>query len=257
MIHFASVYEYPRGKTPFSSLRTVHVRIEVENDDAIKTGLLGSEQSQEDAILIAYERYAAPLASYVRESIAPTLDSDELATVVSEVFCELARRVQAGKFTLDGSLPTLLFRMARCEAIDRLRHKQAQKRKAEPNPEDTEHQKDSESESLIDEGLTVQIAQKLSSAPGIAAEWRTAVDEASANEIMRQFRMLVGSLPRLQRKVAEVIALHCGDVTDAEVAEEIGESGERPSVASVKSARRQIGEKFSALIPKNERTTIP
>jgi DNA-directed RNA polymerase specialized sigma24 family protein len=231
------------------------VRTEGDDDSQIKVGLLGDEEAQEKAIFIAYDRYARPLASYIRERVAPTLDSDEIATVVSEVFCVLARRAAQGKFTANGSLTTFLFRIARFKAIDVLRHKSAQRRKANGQPVCDED--DLDSDGSIDEELTVCVAQKLSKAPGVAADWRTAVDDAFANEIIRLFRMMAGNLPRLQRKVAQVIALHYGDATDEEIANEIGRSGERPATASVKSARREISEKFRVLMQRKERTNTP
>ena len=233
------------------------MRTEVEDNDTIKIGLLGNEQAQEDAILKAYERYAKPLASYVRERVAPTFDADELATVVSQVFCDLARKARVGKFRSDGSLTALLFQMARCKSIDTLRRKSTKRRKLEPSTDNFNEFINADADNLLDEDQTIYIAQKLSQSPKISAEWRTAVDEAYANEIMRQFRILVGNLPRLQRKVAEVIALHCGDVTDAEIASELEGFAGQVSVASVKSARREIGQKFRALLERRERINTP
>ena len=230
------------------------MRTDVE-DEQIKTGLLGTEQEKEAAICDAYERYKRPLAAFIREKVAPTLDSDEIATAINDVFCGLARYVSRGRFSRDGSLLTLLFSMARRKAYDRLRRKtKGQKACGQDHTEDADFD-----ESLVvadedaDEEFAVYVAQKLSKAPELSAEWKNAADKAATNEIMRQFCMWIGTLPHLQRKVAEAVAKHYGDLTDAEICDEIAKTGERPTVASVKSARKQIVRKFTELMKTQER----
>jgi hypothetical protein len=84
-------------------IERLNVRTEVEDDD-IKDGLLGTEQEQQEAIKKAYERYAKPVAGFIRERVAPTLDSDEVASAVNDTFCALAKYVARGRFKADGAL---------------------------------------------------------------------------------------------------------------------------------------------------------
>jgi len=91
-------------------------------------------------------------------------------------------------------------------------------------------------------------------APEVRESWRTAADAGSANEIIRQFRLWIGGLPRLQRKVAQALLRHFGDISDKEISDEISAGGNpRPSEASVKSARKEITRKFKTLIHTQER----
>ena len=92
--------------------------------------------------------------------------------------------------------------------------------------------------------------------------WKTAADIGKANEIMRQFRLCVGTLPRLQRKVAEAILAHFGNianeefgpVSNKEICDYIAEKdGSRPSEPSVRSARKEITRKLKSLIQPQER----
>ncbi|MGO9585518.1 MAG: hypothetical protein ACLP2Y_04910 [Limisphaerales bacterium] len=48
--------------------------MKTEVEEEIKTGLKGNEEKQLEAVCKAYDRFAAPLAAYIRESVAPTLD---------------------------------------------------------------------------------------------------------------------------------------------------------------------------------------
>jgi hypothetical protein len=57
----------------------------------------------------------------------------------------------------------------------------------------------------------------------------------------------------VQRKVAQALLRHMGDISDPEICEEIATNDERPTVASVKSARKQISQKFASLIQNHER----
>ncbi len=229
------------------------MRTEVE-DDEIKEGLLGSEQEQQDAIRKAYDRYAKPVAGFIRESVAPTLDSDEVASAVNDTFCALAKYVARGRFRADGALVTLLFSMARLKAYDLLRRKTAGRRSRKEEYVGDESDCDG---GIGDDEFAVQVAQRLAAAPEIAVLWRTAADEGAANEIIRQFRLWVGQLPRLQRKVAQALLTHFGDVTNREICDEIAKTGDRPTEASVKSARNEISRKFKTMIETRERTKKP
>lgn len=214
---------------------------------------------QFDAVCKAYERYANPLASYLRERF-PTLDSQELTTAVDDVFISLAKKAKVGNFQADGSLASLLFRMARNKAVDQLKAKYKQEQRwvdssrcfkgEQPGCSDDEVSQDE---------IISMVARKLSNAPEIAAAWRavmqdwTPAHEVAAIEIVRQFKLWIADLPRLQRKVAEVMAIHFGNITDEEICDEIAKKDERPEIASVKSARREIREKFKTLIERQER----
>jgi RNA polymerase sigma factor (sigma-70 family) len=230
------------------------VRTELEDED-IKNGLLGTVQAQKEAIEVAYQRYAKPLAGFIRERVAPTLDSDEVASAVNDTFCALAQYVSRGRFKAEGAVITLLFSMARFKAYDHLRRKTARRRGAQRT--------NLENEPICDGGLNdddfanQEVAQRLIAAPEVAALWRTAADEGASNEIIQEFRLWIGGLPRLQRKVAEVLLTNFGDLTNAEISEEIGRTGERPSEASVKSARYEISQKFKTLMEIRERTKGP
>lgn len=78
--------------------KAFHVNTEVEEE--IKTGLKGNEHKQHEAVCKAYDRFAAPLASYIRENVAPTLDSHELTTAVDNVFIDLAKKPKRGILSL-------------------------------------------------------------------------------------------------------------------------------------------------------------
>ena len=237
------------------------MKVELE-EDAIKTGLRGNVQDQAEAIRVAYERYANPIAAYIREKVAPTLDCHELTTAVNDVFIELARKVGRGNFQWSGSLKSLLFEMGRCNAIDQFRKESRYQRHFESNDFSGQGHEESDGDGFGDDEMAAYIAKKLQDAPELAAAWRslvsrrTAADETAVKEVVRLFRMWVagGSLPKLQRRVAEELARHYGNITDMEIRDEIGDTGERPTVASVKSARREIREKFISLMEKQERS---
>jgi hypothetical protein len=53
------------------------------------------------------------------------------------------------------------------------------------------------------------------------------------------------------------VAIYYGDITEEEICEEIGKLGETPPLGSVKSARREVREKFTSLINQLERTKKP
>lgn len=229
---------------------------QVRNDEDIKAGLMGNVQDQENAITRAYQRFAKPLAAFIRERVAPTLDSDEIATAVNETFCGLARYAAARKFRSSGALSTLLFEMTRRKATDLLRKKTCRKRRITTGDtvgsvEETELGYAGYS----DDEFAVHVTQRLVLAPEISELWRTAADGAQANEIIRTFRLWLGSLPRLQRKVAETMLTHFGSASDAEMSAELRESGVPATKASVKSARTQIVQKFKSLIENKERTS--
>jgi DNA-directed RNA polymerase specialized sigma24 family protein len=232
------------------SERLTKVKAEVEDDD-IKDGLLGTEQEQQDAIEKAFDRYAKSVAGFIRENVAPTLDDDEVASAVNDTFCALAKYVARGKFRADGALITLLFSMARLKGYDLLRRKTASRRfhRAEYVGDQSEREG-----GIGDDEFAAQVAKRLAAAPEIAVLWRTAADEGAANEIIRQFRLWISQLPRLQRKVAQALLTDFGDVTNREICDEIAKSGERPTEASVKSARKEITRKFKTIIETLERS---
>jgi len=223
-------------------------------DEEIKKGLTGTPQEREAAFEKAYARFAKPLASFIRESVAPTLDSDEIATAVSETFCGLARYIDRGRFRKEGALSTILFSIARLKAYDLLRGKTCLKRGGQ-ECEGDENAASVDCE-LSDEEFATCVSQRLVKAPEIRELWRTAADAGAANEIIRQFRLWVARLPHLQRKVAQALLKHFGDVTNKEISDEIAQGGHpRPSEASIKSARKEITRKFKTLIQTQERTT--
>lgn len=199
---------------------------------------------------MAVVRYARPLASFIRESVAPTLDSDEVATAVNDAFIGLAKYAARRKFHANGALSTLLFSIARLKAYDQLRRKP--KNCGAPEDDGTGDSED-EHDGSNDDDFAVEVSRSLVAAPEIAILWKTAADEASANEIIRLFRLWIGTLPRLQRKVAQALLRSCGHATNGQICDELAKDGPRPSEASVKSARRQIVEKFKTLITTQER----
>lgn len=232
-----------------------------EVEEEIKTGLKGDEHKQHEAVCKAYDRFADPLASYIRENVAPTLDSHELATAVDNVFIDLAKKAKEGNFKFDGSLTSLLFRMAKYKARDQMRAKCKHEQNNVTDQYLNGDQGDNDSDALTDDEVVSIIAGKLSDAPQIATAWKaatqewTAGKESAAKEIVRQFKMWIGtSLPPLQRKVAELIAVSFGEFTDEEICKKLEKDGKRPPLGSVKSARREIVEKFTSLINKLERT---
>lgn len=237
------------------------MRTEVQEDE-IKTGLREDEQKQFEAICKALEQYAGPLAASVREHF-PTLDSHEQATAVHDVFIELARKAKQGTFKTDGSLKSLLFQMARCNAADQLRAKYRWQKRKSTDHFTIEEPDGQGSEGLSDDEVASLVARKLSNAPGIATAWRvvtqewTPADQAAAHEIIRQFKMWITTLPCVQRKVAQLMAAHFGDVTDEEICHEIAKTGEPSPLGSVKSARREIRDKFESLMKNQERAKTP
>ena len=206
----------------------------------------------------AYDRYAAPLAAYILERVVPTLDSHELTTAVNDVFVELARMAKRGKFKPDGSLASLLFEMARCNAIDQLRGRTRYERRFEVT-DFSSSENGNQFEYLNDDEVASRVAHKLADAPEIASAWRsvtnrkTPSDECAANEVTRLFKVYVASLPSFQRKVARLMAIYYGDITDEQICEELGKLDKTAPLGSVKSARREIREKFASLINKLER----
>lgn len=218
-------------------------------DEEIKNGLMGTAQAQEVAIEQAHRRFAKPLAAFIRERVAPTFDSDEIATAVSDTFCAVARYAALGKLRASGSLSTLFFKIARRKAIDILRKKTCHKRQGKsddgsPNfaqmsgPDNLEYDEDE---------FECRVTQHLILAPEIQALW-TAAGQAHANEIIRQFRLWIGCQPRLQRKVAEIMLTHFGSASDAEICKDLRAARIQCTPASVKSARRELVRKFKSLL---------
>ena len=236
--------------------------VNTEVEEEIKTGLQGNEQKQYEAVCKAFDRYAAPLAAYILESVVQTLDSHALTTAVNDVFLELAKMAKQGKFKPDGSLASLLFKMARCNAIDQLRGKIRYERRYETT-DFSNSENGNQSECLSDDEVASRVALKLADAPEVASAWRsitsrtTPAGESAAGEVVRLFKVHIASLPSFQRTVAGILAIHYGDITEEEICEEIGKFGKTPPLGSVKSARREIREKFTSLINQLERTEKP
>jgi DNA-directed RNA polymerase specialized sigma24 family protein len=237
--------------------------VNTEVEEQIKTGLQGNEEKQLEAVCKAYERYAAPLAAYILERVVPTLDSHELTTAVNDVFIELAKKAKNGNFKPDGSLASLLFQMARCNAIDQLREKVRYQYRNELTDFSGSENGVQKSEWLNDDEIASRVAQKLADAPEIGSAWkaatnkRTPANESAAAEIVRLFRIHIAGLPSFQRKVARLMAVYFGDITEEQICDELGKLGKRPPLGSVKSARREIREKFVSLINQIERTEKP
>lgn len=230
-----------------------NVRTEVE-DEKITAGLLGTEQQQLEAINMAYGLYAAPLASFIRESVAPTLDPHEVATAVNDTFLGLAKYAARRRFSSDGALTTLLFSMARFKAYDQLRQKTTYQRHHIGMSTLGENE-DECNGGMNDEEFASHVAHRLAAAPQIADPWKRAADEEAANETIRQFRLWIGTQSRLQRKVAEALLTEFGEITNEGICDRIAKTGQRPSVASVKSARSEITRKFETLMKSRERIT--
>ena len=242
--------------------KAVEVKTEVEEE--IKIGLRGDEQKQFEAVCKAYDRFAAPLASYIRECVAPTLDEHELTTAVNNVFLDLAKKAKKGGFTLGGSFTSLLFQMAKFKALDQLRAKLKQEENNVTEHPSSDDQGNHDSETLTDDEVVSIIAGKLSDAPQLATAWKTATQDwtagkqNAAREIVRRFIIWIGTcLPPMQRKVAELMAVSFGEFTDEEISEKLTQAGHNASLGSVKSARREIREKFTSLINQLERTEKP
>jgi DNA-directed RNA polymerase specialized sigma24 family protein len=244
-------------RVPSKQQKGVPVKVDVEENE-IKTGLIGNAQQQYSAICKAYERYADPLASFILERVAPTLDTAELTTAVNNVFIELARKARAGNFQQRGALASLLFQMARYNAIDIMRQRNRRWEREVPFDVAKKHL-DTSGTAESDEEIAMRVAQKLKDAPQVARTWQalaqahTPANETLAEEIKRQFKILVGSLIGLQRKVAGIIAANFGGITNGEICDLIAKTGPRPPLSSVKSARREIREKFKAFLQAQER----
>jgi len=238
----------------------MHVKTPVEEE--IRNGLRGNYEDQIKAINYAYERFADPLAAALRERWAVTLDASEIKTAVNDVFVELAKKAKEGKFKADGSLASLLFTMAKRNAQDQWRQKYAYQRRHVSHCE-ISCGLNNEVTGLSEDEIASRVAKKLFDSPEVASTWksltqlRTPADEAATNEIVRQFKIWLGTLPGVQRKVAEVMALHFGDITENEILEELTGLGHVTSLGSVKSARKEIIEKFEALMQKHERINTP
>jgi DNA-directed RNA polymerase specialized sigma24 family protein len=235
------------------------VKTEVQEEE-IKLGLRGDEQKQLEAICKAYGRYRDPLASYAREQF-PALDSQEVATAVNDVFLELARKAKEGKFRTDGSLKSLLFQMVWRNATDQWRARCRWYKRKISEFSKQQHDGSSATEELTDDEVASLVAQKLSNAPAIATAWKvvtqewTAANQVAAIEIVRQFKVWIASaLSPLQRKVAELMAISFGEMTDEEMCRELAKTEKAAPLGSVKSARREIREKFTSLIKQLERT---
>jgi len=228
--------------------------VKADIQDDIKSGLCGDEKSQTEAIYRAYERYADPLAAFVAEKWV-TFDSDEVRTVVNDVFRELAKKISEGTFRPGGSLVSLLFKIARHRGTDLWRKKRR-------------HESRFVSAGGMDEGvpspsedeIAENVHDSLTQSPELAAAWRelshqrTSADESMTNEVFRNFKIWLGGLPTVQRKVAELIALNLGEITDEDIVRELEISGHKVPLGSVKSARREIRRKFETLMNRKERT---
>ena len=160
------------------------------------------------------------------------------------------------KFKLQGSLSALLFTMAERKAIDQLRAgKQWKQRRVDTlsSTDDADFATVSINEDLETLERRVEESAEVDAAWKALAQSKTPADEVATAEVIRQFRIWLGTLPNLQRKVAQALYSHSGDITDNEIAEEIGASGPRPPISSIKSARAQIRTKFDTLMKSQER----
>ena len=224
-----------------------------EADDLeIISGLLGTAEQQLQAIDKAYRRYAEPLASFIRESVAPTLDPQEVATSVNETFLGLARRAAQGKFHANMALATLLFSIARFKAYDQLRQKTAYLRHQVDVSKVGKSNEERDGD-MSDEEFTQYVEKALKPVQQISDPWKRADEQGVAKENVRQFRLWIGTQSGLQRKVAEALLATLGDVTNEEICNWIGKTGPRPLLASVKSARREISRKFEQQLKSIER----
>ena len=93
----------------------------------------------------------------------------------------------------------------------------------------------------------------ISSPPGASLDRELRTSTGEASEIMELFRSLIPSLPRVQRAVAEALALSFPNpIPQAELKEEVEAlTGEPTSIASVREALKGIRLRFRKLLESN------
>lgn len=218
-----------------------HEDVGLDVDDAtISLGLaIGSPAEQQDALRFAWTKYRKRVAGFIYHC-APGLSPDSVATATNDAFRGLYKKATGGTFDPDKPLLPLLFTIAKARTVDELRRKFS--RRAE-----------FESRLRTDDDFAEEVGRRITGTD-VGFHWRLAVSQGKALELKEIFLQFVGTLPPVQRVVAQIIADALpGDLADADIANVIfSETGSRPTVVQIRSARNQMEMKFRTLLERGE-----
>ena len=209
-----------------------HENVGLEVDDVtISLGLAtGSLSEQEEALCLAWAKYRKRVASFIYYH-APGLSPDCVATAQPMMHSEACTKRQQ---------VAILFTIAKARTIDQLRRKFSR-------------HGEFESRLRSDDDFAEEVGRRITGTE-VSFHWRLAVSERRALELKEIFLQFVGTLPSMQRRVAQVIADALpGDLSDADIANVIFlETGSRPTVVQIRSARNQMEMKFRTLLERGE-----
>jgi DNA-directed RNA polymerase specialized sigma24 family protein len=218
-----------------------HENVGLDVDDVtISLGLaIGSPSEQQEAFRLAWTKYRNRVASFIYH-LAPGLSPDCVATATNDAFRGLYAKAIGGNFDPDKPLVPLLFTIAKARTIDQLRRKFS--RRAE-----------FESKFRSDDDFAEEVGRRITGTD-VGFQWRLAVSQGRALELKEIFLQFVGTLPSMQRRVAQVIADALpGDLANTDIADVIFlETGSRPTVVQIRSARNQMEMKFRTLLERGE-----
>lgn len=198
------------------------------DEDDIKLHLCGTIADRQRAITKLWLECREEVMGFV-EFRFPGLPSDSGAEVVAQAFAELVKKIDEPEFDWDQPLRPMLLKIARRRAIDELRKWQVRP--------------------ISKADFYDFVAEEISETK-LAKQWAVHVAAGRANEIYRQFGAFVATLPELQRRVGLIIYHNLPEKLEHDViCETISEeTGQRPTVASVKSALRELRRKFHELL---------
>lgn len=199
------------------------------NDEDIRLLFMeGDPKIHQRALMDLYDRTAPAIIGYLRKNFF-SFDDHQLEQVVGEAFIQLSGQIEEGAVDLEQPLKNFLLKIVFRRATD-LRRRLTRKR--QPGIDFM----DDVSNALLKSGASL--------------DWKRRVRSREAVEIVEQFEALIPTLPRVQRVVAEAIANAFPiNLSLEELCDEVESlTGTRPTVPSVKDARKQVRTKFQELL---------
>ena len=200
------------------------------DEDAVKLGLMGTDEEREEALKSVYEHYSEGIVGFLERKL-PGLPADLCINAMLDAFRALNEAAVAGTFDYDKPIMNWLFRVAWHKGVDELRKFS---RRTLGNSEFF----DTVGECLED--------------TEVGRQWRLYTKSREADAIAQEFRDFLLTLPPVQRQVGQIMADSFPDaVPEEEICEEIfRRTGKRPTVVQVKSAKREIRKKFKVILNK-------
>jgi len=205
------------------------MKANIIDDEDIRILLMEDDpKTRQKAILDLYDRVAPAVTAYLRRTFFAFSDH-HFEQVLNDTFIQLFKKIEAGEVDLEQPLKNLLLTIVIRRAKD-LRRKLRGKRQP-----DVDYVED--------------VAATLGSSSA-SYDWKMRAARGEAKEIVEEFQLLIPTLPRVQRIVAEAMAgsFPIG-LSLEELCDEVEHlTGTRPSIPSVKDARKHVRRKFAELL---------